>query len=196
MNRLTILILTLLTTSSCTIKLGRNDREKRIFPSASMQDFLYTYTEKKGFREWELKAAQANIFETDNQIFLYNLTMTFFSESNQITSVLIANQGLVNQSIGSLIAEGEVRILSSNRSELLTEKIYWDQPRNLLYSETNKLVTVIRPKQRILGYNMISDSALENVEIDNSIGQINTDNSNSSENNTNIKSDITQSISE
>lgn len=160
---------------SCGIKLGRNDREKRILPSASMQDFLYVYTEKSGFREWEVKAAQATVYEDANKVYLYNLTMTFFSESNQIRSVLVANKGQVDQSAGNLIAEGEVQIFSSNRSQLLTEKLFWDQQRNIFYSETNKLVTYITPSYKIIGYDLVSDSQLENVEIDNSVGRIDTD---------------------
>ncbi|MGL4560754.1 MAG: LPS export ABC transporter periplasmic protein LptC [Brevinema sp.] len=172
MKNLYFLMLFLLV--SCGIKLGRNDREKRILPSASMQNFLYTYTEKSGFREWEVKAAQATVYEDINKVYLYNLTMTFFSESNQIKSVLVANKGEVDQSIGNMVAEGEVQIFSSNQSQLLTEKIYWDQQNNLFYSETNKLVTYIRPSYKIIGYDMISDSQLENVEIDNAVGRIDT----------------------
>lgn len=160
---------------ACGIKLGRNDRERRNFPSASMRDFLYTYTAKTGFREWEVKAAQANIYEDNDDVYLYNLTMTFFSESNQIKSVLVANLGIVNQKVGSLMGKGEVHILSSNQSELLTEQVYWDQKREVFYSETNKLVTFLRPNQKIIGYNMVSDSLLEDVELDNSVGKIKTD---------------------
>ncbi|MGL4394045.1 MAG: LPS export ABC transporter periplasmic protein LptC [Brevinema sp.] len=168
-----ILLLFLLT--SCGIKLGRNDRTRRVLPSASMQNFLYTYTEKTGYREWEVKAAQAAIYEDSNKVYLYNLTMTFFSESNQIKSVLVANKGEVDQSVGNLVAEGEVQIFSSNQSRLLTEKIYWKQSEDRFYSETNKLVTYIRPSYKIVGYDMVSDSKLESVEMDNSVGRIDTE---------------------
>lgn len=167
-----LLFLTLISISSCGVKLGRNDREKRNLPSVIMQDFVYAFTEDSGYREWEVKSAQAKIFEDNNIVYLYNLTMTFFSESNQIQSVLIANKGIVNQNSRNLQAEGEVYILSSNQSQLITEKVYWDQERKLFFSETNKLVTFIRPTQKILGYNMITDSELNNIELDNSIGQI------------------------
>ncbi|MGL4388283.1 MAG: LPS export ABC transporter periplasmic protein LptC [Brevinema sp.] len=157
--------------------MGRNDRIKRVLPSASMQNFLYTYTEKSGYREWEVKAAQATVYEDVNKVYLHNLTMTFFSESNQIKSVLVANKGEVDQSAGNMIAEGEVQIYSSNQSQLLTEKVYWKQQENLFYSETNKLVTYIRPSYKIIGYDMVSDSKLENVEMDNSVGRIDTEKS-------------------
>jgi LPS export ABC transporter protein LptC len=134
-----------------------------------MQDFLYAFTETSGFREWEVKAAQANTYEDSDVVYLFNLTMTLFSESNQIKTVLVANQGQIGQTGGNLIAEGEVRIFSSNQSELQTEKIYWDQTRELFYSETNKLVTYIRPKHKIIGYNMVSDSLLENSKTEVSI---------------------------
>ena len=173
----------LLLLTSCGIKLGRNDRVKRDLPAASMQDFLYTFTEKSGFREWEIKAAQANTYEQSDLVYLYNFTMTLFSESNQIKSVLVANKGSIQQNIGNLVAEGEVRIFSANKSELQTEKVYWDQKRELFYSETNKLVTYTRGSHKITGYDMLSDSALENIELNNSVGQIKTeDNDNSKEN--------------
>ncbi len=179
----------LLLTTSCGIKLGRNDRVKRDLPAASMQDFLYTYTEKSGFREWEIKAAQANTYEQSDIVYLYNFTMTLFSESNQIKSVLVANKGSIQQELGNLIAEGEVRIFSANKSELQTEKVYWDQKRELFYSETNKLVTYTRDSHKITGYDMVSDSALENIELNNSVGQIKTDGDDSQENsNTNNNS--------
>ncbi|MGL4676610.1 MAG: LPS export ABC transporter periplasmic protein LptC [Brevinema sp.] len=169
-----IFIVFIIFLTSCGIKLGRNDRNKRELPAASIQDFLYAYTEKSGFREWEVKAAQAHTYENSSIIYLYNMTMTLFSESNQIKTVLVANKGSVQQDIGNLIAEGEVRIFSSNQSELQTEKVYWEQQRNLFYSETNKLVTYIRGTHKITGYDMVSDSQLENIELDNSVGQIET----------------------
>ena len=172
----------LLLLTSCGIKLGRNDRVKRDLPAASMQDFLYTFTEKSGFREWEIKAAQANTYEQSDLVYLYNFTMTLFSESNQIKSVLVANKGSIQQNIGNLVAEGEVRIFSANKSELQTEKVYWDQKRELFYSETNKLVTYTRGSHKITGYDMLSDSALENIELNNSVGQIKTDGDDSLEN--------------
>lgn len=168
--------------TSCGIKLGRNDREQRNLPAASMQDFLYTYTEKSGFREWEIKAAQANTYDKSDIVYLYNFTMTLFSESNQIKSVLVANKGSIQQNIGNLIADGEVRIFSANQSELQTEKVYWDQNKELFYSETNKLVTYTRGSHKITGYDMVSDSALENIELNNSVGQILTDSDDSQQN--------------
>ena len=168
--------------TSCGIKLGRNDREQRNLPAASMQDFLYTYTEKSGFREWEIKAAQANTYDKSDIVYLYNFTMTLFSESNQIKSVLVANKGSIQQNIGNLIADGEVRIFSANQSELQTEKVYWDQNKELFYSETNKLVTYTRGSHKISGYDMVSDSALENIELNNSVGQILTDSDDSQQN--------------
>ncbi len=170
MYKYTLLLFIFLT--SCGIELGRNDRNKRNIPTTSIQDFLYTYTEKTGFREWEIEAAQALTFENNNIVYLYNLTMTLFSESNQIKTVLVANKGNVQRDKGNLVAEGEVRIFSSNQSELQTEKVYWDQNRELFYSETNKLVIYIRENNKVSGYNMISDSQLENIELDNSVGQI------------------------
>ncbi len=166
------MLLCVILLASCDIKLGRNDRNKRNLPTTSMQDFLYTYTKTTGFREWEVKAAQALTYENNDVIYLYNLTMTLFSESNQIKTVLVANKGSVQQNIGNLMAEGEVRVFSSNHSELQTEKIYWDQQKELFYSETNKLVEYFREKNKVTGYNLISDSLLENVELDNSVGQI------------------------
>lgn len=158
--------------SSCGIKLGRNDRVKRNIPSISMQNFLYTYTTERGFREWEIKSVQANIFEDKDLIFLYNFTMTFFSKTNTIHSILVANQGTVKQIAGHMTADGEVRVFASNSTEILTEKIYWDQDREIFYSESDKLVTMIRPRHKITGYNMLADSALENVILQNSIGRI------------------------
>lgn len=172
-----IFLILLFSFSSCGIKLGRNDRTKRALPAATMQDFLYAYTEKSGFREWEIKATQAHTYENSSIVYLYNLTMTLFSESNQIKTVLVANKGSVQQDIGNLIAEGEVRIFSSNQSELQTEKVYWDQQREVFFSETNKLVTYIRATHKITGYDMVADSLLENIELDNSVGQIDTEDS-------------------
>lgn len=108
--------------------------------------------------------------------------MTLFSESNQIKSVLVANKGSIQQNIGNLIADGEVRIFSANQSELQTEKVYWDQNKELFYSETNKLVTYTRGSHKITGYDMVSDSALENIELNNSVGQILTDSDDSQQN--------------
>ncbi len=184
------LIVLLIVFTSCGIKLGRNDRNRRELPAATMQDFLYAYTKESGFREWTVKAAIANTYEKSDVVYLYNMTMTMFSESNQIKTVLIANKGSVQQDAGNLVAEGEVRIFSSNQSELQTEKIYWDQRRELFYSETNKLVTYIRGNHKITGYDMIADSQLENIELDNTVGQIETDADTDGEPNPEAREDI------
>ncbi|MGL5722273.1 MAG: LPS export ABC transporter periplasmic protein LptC, partial [Brevinema sp.] len=166
------IILFLLVCTSCTLRLGRNDRARRNVPAITIQDFLYAFTETAGYREWELKATQAKIYEGSDDIELHNFTMTFFSASNSIRSVLIANKGFVNQTTRNLEALGEVHILSSNQSELITEKVYWDQATKLFYSETNKVVTFIRPAQKILGYNMVADSQLNDVTLENTLGQV------------------------
>lgn len=165
-------ILLLIGLASCGVKLGRNDRDRRALPTATMQDFLYAFTEASGYREWEVKAASAKIYEGSDTIELHNLTMTFFAASNEIKSVLIANKGYVNQTTRNLEAIGEVHILSSNQSELVTEKIYWNQANKIFYSETNKVVTYLRPAQKIVGYNMVADSLLDSVTLDNSLGQV------------------------
>ncbi|MGL5253630.1 MAG: LPS export ABC transporter periplasmic protein LptC [Brevinema sp.] len=166
------MILLLLVFTSCNLKLGRNDRVRRNVPAITIQDFLYAFTETAGYREWELKASQAKIYEGSDDIELHNFTMTFFSASNSIRSVLIANKGFVNQTTRNLEALGEVHILSSNQSELITEKVFWNQETKLFYSETNKVVTFIRPAQKILGYNMVADSQLNEVTLENSLGQV------------------------
>lgn len=170
--RVTALFLIMLFLASCGVKLGRNDRARRDLPTATMQDFLYAFTDVSGYREWEVKAAQAKIYEGSDMIELHNLTMTFFAASNSIKSVLIANKGYVNQNTRNLEALGEVHILSSNQSELITERVFWNQTQKVFYSETNKVVTFIRPAQKIVGYNMVADSLLDTVVLDNSLGQV------------------------
>ncbi len=157
----------------CSIKFKTNLNRDRDYPDLILNDFKYISAETSGKREWELRASEAKMYNTRNQVYLYNLVMTFFNESNTIKSFLSANSGFVNKDNMNLIAEGKVKILSDNKAILEANRVYWDNKKKIFYSDPDEFVTLIRGNTIISGYNMIADSELKEVTIERGKAKIN-----------------------
>lgn len=152
--------------SSCGIEFKTAANKKRDFPDFILGDFKYISADTAGNKEWELRAREAKMYNTKNQVYLYNLAVTFFNESNMVKSFVSANSGYVDKQSMNIFAEGKVKILSDNQAVLEANRVYWDNNKKLFYSEPDELVTLKRGNTVIRGYKMIADSGLKEVTIE------------------------------
>ena len=112
------------------------------------------------------------MYNTKDEVFLFNLTMTFFNEYNQIKSFLSANSGYINKKTMNVFAEGKVKILGENESIMEANKVYWNNDKKLFYSEPEELVTIKRGNTVITGYKMVADKELKDVKLETVAGTI------------------------
>ena len=160
------IILCLFLIQGCSINFKTNTNIIKDLPDLTLGDFKYVCADKAGIREWELRASEAKIYNSKNQVYLYNLVMTFYNESNIIKSFLSANSGFVNKDNMNLFAEGKVKILSENQAILEANKVNWDNTKKQFYSEPSEFVTLKKGNTIISGYNMVADSDLKEVTIE------------------------------
>ena len=159
---LTVFIIIL---AGCSIKLKSGKKVEGAVPDFIMGDFQYTSYSQSGKREWVLKSSEAKMFDSSSEIYLFNMTMTFYNPNNMIQSFLSSDEGYVNKKTKNVSASGNVKIFSENGAVLLCKKVYWDNTRKIFYSETNEQVTLEQGNTIIKGYKMKADSGLKQVQI-------------------------------
>lgn len=152
--------------ASCGVEFKTAANKNRDFPDFILGDFKYISADAAGRKEWELRAREAKMYNTKNQVYLYNLAVTFFNESNMIKSFVSANSGYVDKVTMHIFAEGKVKILSENQAILEANRVNWDNDKKIFYSDPEELVTLKRGNTVIVGYKMIADSGLKEVTIE------------------------------
>jgi LPS export ABC transporter protein LptC len=91
------------------------------------------------------------------------IKVDFFDEEEQHTSVLTAERGRVNDITHDLEAFGDVVVVSDSGTTLKTEELYWNDARQLIY--TQAFVEIISPDEQIQGHGLESDPTLKNYRI-------------------------------
>jgi LPS export ABC transporter protein LptC len=92
-----------------------------------------------------------------------NITVHFFGEDGKETSVLTAREGKVDEMTNNLEASGNVVVVSNDSTRLRTEKLFWDNKRQLVH--TPEYVLIVSPKERVEGKGLESDQQLRNYRI-------------------------------
>ncbi len=172
MKKLILILIFPLLLFSCAINFKNPTNKNRDFPDFVLGDFKYVSADLTGKKEWELRASEAKMYNTKNEIYLYNLAMTFFNPNGTVKSFLAANAGYVNKDNANVYAEGKVRILSENQATLEANKVYWDNSKKLFYSDPDELVTLKRGNTIIRGYKLIADAGLKEVTLEKAKGDI------------------------
>jgi LPS export ABC transporter protein LptC len=157
---------------SCAVIFKNPTNKNTDFPDLVLGDFKYESADESGTKEWELRASEAKMYNTKNEIYLYNMAMTFFNPDGTTKSFLSANGGYMNKLTSDIYAEGKVKILSDNQSTLEANKVYWDNKKKIFYSNPDELVVLRRGNSVIRGYNLLADAGLKQVTLDNSKGKV------------------------
>jgi LPS export ABC transporter protein LptC len=87
----------------------------------------------------------------------------FFDQEGKESSVLTAQSGKVDENTKNLEATGDVLVVSSDSTTLRTERLYWDNKRQVVH--TTEFVRIDSPKERLQGYGFESDQHLQRYRI-------------------------------
>lgn len=121
----------------------------------------------QGKKQWELEAAQAQVFEIDKKTLLEKIRLKFYKD-NQLSSTLIAEKGYINTETGDMEAEDKVRFFSEQQKVTVeTDKLYWDN--TLKKIVTDSFVRQTREDGVITGYGMEAEPDLSKVIIKNQV---------------------------
>jgi len=172
MYKIIFIYILLILIFSCEVKFKSNITKEIEHPDIVIGEFKYVSTDQYGRKEWIIKASEAKIYNNRNEVFLYNMTMTFFNESNQVKTFVSANGGYINRFTKDVFAEGKVKIVSESQSMLEANRIYWSNDIKKFYSHPNELVLLIRKNAKIYGYNLIADFELKEATLESTEGDI------------------------
>lgn len=100
---------------------------------------------------------------------LDGMKVHFYGEDGKESSVLTAQSGKVDENTKNLEAMGNVVVVSSDSTTLRTEKLYWDNKRQVVH--TTEFVRINSPKERLQGYGFESDQHLQRYRIFNVSGE-------------------------
>jgi len=92
-----------------------------------------------------------------------NITVDFFNDRFEHTSVLTARRGRVNDVSNDFEARGSVVVRSDSGTVLNTEELFWDNKRGRVYTED--FVEIKSPTEEIRGTGFESDQSLTHYTI-------------------------------
>ena len=111
-----------------------------------------------------LKAGHISAYEASKITNLDDsVHVDFFDERGQHSSVLTSLTGKVDEATNNLEATGNVVVVSDSGVVVETEKLYWDNARQLIHS--SEFVTITSPKEKLQGHGFESDQNLKNYKI-------------------------------
>jgi LPS export ABC transporter protein LptC len=111
-----------------------------------------------------ITAAYVRVFQSPPETQLLNgITVQFYDEQGNVSSILTAQSGKVDENTNNLEAAGNVVVVSSDSTTLRTEKLYWDNKRQVVH--TTEFVRINAPKERLQGYGFESDQHLRRYRI-------------------------------
>jgi LPS export ABC transporter protein LptC len=111
-----------------------------------------------------IQAGYIRKFEYPRQTLLsQGLTVHFYGEDEQQTSVLTADDGKVDEATNNLEAYGNVVVVSKDSTRLRTERLYWDNARRLVHTPEYVFITSL--KEKVQGRGLESDQQLRNYRI-------------------------------
>ena len=91
------------------------------------------------------------------------VTVFFYNDVGKQTSVMTAREGKVNEQTYSIEADGDVLVVSDDSTKLRSERLFWDNKRQLIY--TTEYVYVNSPREKVQGRGFESDQRLRNYRI-------------------------------
>ena len=133
------------------------------FPSQESWNTTVTFTDS-GIVKAILKSGHISAFEGTKQTLLDSgVHVDFFDEHGVHSSVLTSHSGKVDENTNNLEAIGNVVVVSDSGVVVETEKLFWDNQRQLIHSD--EFVKITSPKENLQGHGFESDQSLKNYKI-------------------------------
>jgi LPS export ABC transporter protein LptC len=109
-------------------------------------------------------ATYVRVFQSPAETHLLDgIKVQFYDEKGNVSSVLTAQSGKVDENTKNLEAVGNVVVVSSDSTTLRTEKLSWDNKRQVVH--TTEFIHINSPKERLQGYGFESDQHLQRYRI-------------------------------
>jgi Protein of unknown function (DUF1239). len=160
------LVCVLLLTNGCEEKIKPSvlgGVSSATLPTQESWNTTITFTDS-GIVKAILKAGHLSAFEASKQTMLDNgVHLDFFDEVGNHSSVLTSLTGKVDESTNNLEAIGNVVVVSDSGVVVETDKLFWDNARQLIHS--NDFVKITSPKEKLQGHGFESDQNLKNYKI-------------------------------
>ena len=107
-----------------------------------------------------------HIYAYDNSTVTHldsGVIVDFFDEVGLHTTTLTSRHAVVDEGTNNLEATGNVIVRSDSGTVVYTEKMFWDNKRQLIHSP--EFVGIVSPKERLQGTGFESDHNLRNYRI-------------------------------
>lgn len=132
-------------------------------PSQESWNSTITFTDS-GIVKAVVKAGHIYSFDNSNVTHLDSgVIVDFFDETGMHTTKLTSKKGVVDEGTNNLEATGNVIVKSDSGTIVYTEKMFWDNQKQLIHSP--EFVRIISPKERLQGTGFESDHNLRNYRI-------------------------------
>ena len=117
----------------------------------------------KGLARAELLSDTAFFFDDNTRIELRKVEVTFYTTSGARDAYLTSKRGTYNSRIGTMIARGDVVVITEEGRRLTTPYLKYDQQINEISSDSAFVLT--EPGRRLEGKGFRSDPNMQNVQI-------------------------------
>ncbi len=117
----------------------------------------------KGLSRAELVSDTAFFFDDNTRTELRKVEVTFYTASGARDAYLTSRRGTYNSRVGSMIARGDVVVITEEGRRLTTPYLMYDQQLNEISSDSAFVLT--EPGRRLAGTGFRSDPNMQNVQI-------------------------------
>ena len=133
------------------------------FPSQESWNSTITFSDS-GIVRAIVKAKHIYSYENSSVTYLENnVVVDFFNTEGQHTTQLTADKGTVDERTNNLQAIGNVVVTSDSGTVVRSDRMFWDNARQLIHSPD--FVSITSPTQQLQGTGFESDHNLTNYRI-------------------------------
>lgn len=130
-------------------------------PTQIAEGFVLTET-LSGEKAWTLRAEKAVVYQDEDLIRIYGVTLDFYQKGGVHYSTLTSDEGVVHTSTNDMEAFGNVVVVSEG-GRLETPRLRWVAERGKIVTEDR--VRIIKGETVITGKGLESDPSLQRVKI-------------------------------
>jgi len=117
----------------------------------------------KGLSRAELLSDTAYFFEDNTRVELRKVEATFYTATGARDAYLTSKRGTYRSRVGSMVARGDVVVITEEGRRLVTPELKFDQAMNEISSDSAFVLT--EPGRRLEGVGFRSDPNMQNVRI-------------------------------
>jgi len=116
-----------------------------------------------GLARAELQSDTAFFFDDNTRVELRKVETTFYTTSGARDAYLTSRRGTYNSRQGTMVARGDVVVITEEGRQLTTPELKYDQAMNEIASDSAFVLT--EPGRRLEGIGFRSDPNMQNVQI-------------------------------